>query len=187
MLKTLLIHNFVLVEKLEISFETGLTALTGETGAGKSLIIDALQGVLGGKTSPDQIRQGADFAYIEAVFLAPVGVAAFLLAQGFDEVAPNSLLTISKTLHRSGSKSRLNGQLVSQNLIRELGELLMDSVGQHENQVLFREEDHLGLVDQLGGEEQALRVQTFATHWQKLCQLERGAGCSDSGLTRISA
>jgi DNA repair protein RecN (Recombination protein N) len=173
MLKTLLIHNFVLVEKLEISFETGLTALTGETGAGKSLIIDALQGVLGGKTSPDQIRQGADFAYIEAVFLAPVGVAAFLLAQGFDEVAPNSLLTISKTLHRSGSKSRLNGQLVSQNLIRELGELLMDSVGQHENQVLFREEDHLGLVDQLGGEEQALRVQTFATQWQKLCQLER--------------
>lgn len=173
MLKTLLIHNFVLVEKLEISFEAGLTALTGETGAGKSLIIDALQGVLGGKTAPDQIRQGADFAYIEAGFQISANVAAFLQSQGFEEVSPQSLLIVSKTLHRSGSKSRLNGQLVSQNLIRELGEWLMDSVGQHENQVLFREEEHISLIDQLGGEAQIQRVQVFADQWHKLCLLQR--------------
>jgi DNA repair protein RecN (Recombination protein N) len=173
MLKSLLIHNFVLVEKLELVFDTGLTALTGETGAGKSLIIDALQGVLGGKTQPDQIRQGADFAYIEACFELTESTRHFLLSQGFDEVQASPLLTVSKTLHKSGSKSRLNGQLVSQNLIRELGERLMDSVGQHENQVLFREEDHLGLIDQLGGQAQALRCENLANEWQKLSHLKR--------------
>ncbi|PIQ26922.1 DNA repair protein RecN [bacterium (Candidatus Blackallbacteria) CG17_big_fil_post_rev_8_21_14_2_50_48_46] len=171
MLKSLFIQNFVLVQELNLQFAQGLTTLTGETGAGKSMIIDALQGVLGGKTSPDQIRQGAEFAYLEAGFALNALSREFLTAQGFEELCQEPLLLISKTLHRSGSKSRLNGQLVSQSLVKELGELLLDSVGQHENQTLFREEDHLKLLDELGGESHRQNCQGMRETWLQLSQL----------------
>ena len=160
MLKKLTIQNFVIAEALEIDFTAGMCVLTGETGAGKSLIVDAILGVLGQRVPADTIRQGAEFAYLEAVFGLNEAVRELLRAQAYDELLDAETLILSKTVHRTGSRSRLNGQLVTQSLIRELSELLIDSIGQHENQSLFLEEAHLTMLDELGQQpHQALRQQ----------------------------
>lgn len=173
MLTSLKISNFVLVDQLEIHFDSGLTALTGETGAGKSLILDALQGVLGGRTSPELIRQGCAFAYLEASFMITPPVQAFLARQGFEELCEEPLLVVSKTIHQSGSKSRLNGQLIAQSVVRELGHLLIDSVGQHENQILFCEESHVEFLDALGDSEHQQTKADMRTAWQRLQALRQ--------------
>lgn len=150
MLKQLSLQNFVIAESLTLNFEGGLCVLTGETGAGKSLIVDAIQGVLGQRISPDAIRQGAEFAYLEAVFEPTPAIRELLAQRAYHELLDAEQLVISKTVHPSGSRSRLNGQLVTQSLIRELGTCLLDSIGQHENQALFHEDRHLAMLDALG-------------------------------------
>ncbi len=150
MLKKLTIQNFVIAESLEIDFSTGLCVLTGETGAGKSLILDAILGVLGQRLPVDTIRQGAEFAYLEAVFELTDAVREILLQRAYEEFLDADSLTLSKTIHKTGSRSRLNGQLVTQALIRDLSACLVDSIGQHENQALFHEERHLSMLDALG-------------------------------------
>lgn len=150
MLKKLTIQNFVIAEQLEIDFSRGMCVLTGETGAGKSLIVDAILGVLGQKVPADTIRQGAEFAYLEAVFTPSETVRELLRSQAYDELLESDSLILSKTIHRTGSRSRLNGQLVTQSLIRELSERLIDSIGQHENQALFIEDAHIHMLDELG-------------------------------------
>lgn len=165
MLKHLTVHNFVIVEALHFDLGQGMCALTGETGAGKSLILDAIMGVLGQKISPDTIRQGCDSAYLELGFEPTWAVRQVLANHGFEHIAQAPLLTLSKTLHKSGSRSRLNGELITQAFVKELGSFLMDSIGQHGNQVLFQEEYHLGLLDSFGGEaHQALCEQVNTLH-----------------------
>lgn len=150
MLRKLTIQNFVIAESLEIDFSKGLCVLTGETGAGKSLILDAILGVLGQRLPVDTIRQGAEFAYLEAVFELTDAVREILLRRAYEEFLAADTLTLSKTIHKTGSRSRLNGQLVTQALIRDLSACLVDSIGQHENQALFHEDRHLPMLDALG-------------------------------------
>lgn len=152
MLKHLTVHNFVIVESLHFDLGQGMCTLTGETGAGKSLILDAIMGVLGQKISPDTIRQGCESAYLELAFEPTLAVRQVLANHGFEDISEASLLTLSKTIHKSGSRSRLNGELITQAFVKELGSFLMDSIGQHGNQVLFQEEHHLGLLDDFGGQ-----------------------------------
>lgn len=152
MLKHLTVHNFVIVESLHFDLGQGMCTLTGETGAGKSLILDAIMGVLGQKISADTIRQGCDSAYLELGFEPTAALCQVLAEHGFEHLCQEPLLTLSKTVHKSGSRSRLNGELITQAFVKELGSYLMDSIGQHGNQVLFQEEHHLGLLDEFGGE-----------------------------------
>lgn len=152
MLKHLTVHNFVIVESLHFDLGQGMCALTGETGAGKSLILDAIMGVLGQKISPDTIRQGCESAYLELAFEPTLAVRQVLASHGFEHICQEPLLTLSKTVHKSGSRSRLNGELITQAFVKELGSFLMDSIGQHGNQLLFQEEHHLGLLDDFGGQ-----------------------------------
>lgn len=169
MLKQLSLQNFVITESLTLHFEAGLCVLTGETGAGKSLILDAIQGVLGQRISPDAIRQGAEFAYLEAVFETTPAIREVLTQHSYPELLAAEQLIISKTIHPSGSRSRLNGQLVTQSLIRELGACLLDSIGQHENQSLYHEERHLGMLDALGDAQHQQLRQTVSEafhRWQ---------------------
>lgn len=167
MLKKLTLQNFVIAEELQIDFEAGLCVLTGETGAGKSLIVDAILGVLGQRLTPDTIRQGADFAYLELTFSASPAIQAILREREHRELQDETLLVLSKTIHKTGSRSRLNGELVSQSLVRELGTQLLDSIGQHENQILFQEEAHLSLLDEFGGPaQQNLSATLSQTHQQ---------------------
>ncbi len=151
MLNHLIVNNFVIVESLHFDLGRGMCTLTGETGAGKSLILDAIMGVLGQKVSSDTIRQGADSAYLEVGFTPTPALHQLLASHGFEHLLDQPTLTLSKTIHKSGSRSRLNGELITQAFVKEMGVHLMDSIGQHGNQVLFQDEHHLGLLDELGG------------------------------------
>ncbi len=150
MLQHLLIENFVLLEKLELDFEKKLCVITGETGAGKSLIVDAIEGIVGGRLSPEQIKTGCKSAYLEATFTITPEVRNILQENGFDEL--DNTVTLSRNIQRSGNKCRINGELVTQNFLKQVGEYLIDTIGQNENQFLFKVERHRFILDSLGSE-----------------------------------
>jgi len=125
--------------------------LTGETGAGKSILMDALNAVLGGKVPASIIRPGADKANIEAVFALNARVIAWL---GREELLEEGAveLTIAREINKSGSKTRVNGTLISQNLLSELRTLLITVHAQHEARTLMSSQSQLTMLDALGGE-----------------------------------
>ena len=151
MLERLIIRDLALVERAEITFGPGLNVLTGETGAGKSILMDALNAVLGGKVPASIIRPGADKANIEAVFALNARVIAWL---GREELLEEGAveLTIAREINKSGSKTRVNGTLISQNLLSELRTLLITVHAQHEARTLMSSQSQLTMLDALGGE-----------------------------------
>jgi DNA repair protein RecN (Recombination protein N) len=151
MLCDLIIKNFAIVEHLHVNFHAGFNVLTGETGAGKSIIIDAVNLLLGGRARGEVIRTGTDEATVEAVF--DVGSSA-LLQQRLVEMGleDGSELLVRRIVARSG-KNRIfvNGSAVSLAQLRELTPLLVNIYGQHEHQGLQRVETHLPLLDSFAG------------------------------------
>jgi DNA repair protein RecN (Recombination protein N) len=166
MLSHLLIENFVLLERLELDFSKGLTVLTGETGAGKSLIVDAIEGIIGGRLSPDQIKTGSKSSYLEAVFKITPIIKEILTENGFDEL--EETITLSRTIQRSGNKCRINGQLVTQNFLKQIGEYLIDTIGQNENQYLFKVERHKQIIDSIGDEKHKKLLEKVKDSYLKL-------------------
>ncbi|MCL6451364.1 MAG: AAA family ATPase, partial [Acetobacteraceae bacterium] len=138
MLLELYIENFGIIDRLRLSFPPGLNVLTGETGAGKSMVIDAVEVVVGARASPDLIRTGQDRAVIEATFdLSDCERARKLLAEHGVE-APDQRLTLTREVSKSGrNSSRLNGKAASAGLLRLLSQHLVDLHGQHEHQSLL--------------------------------------------------
>ncbi|MBR4457820.1 MAG: DNA repair protein RecN [Clostridia bacterium] len=154
MLQTLTIRNIALIERLTIDFGRGLHTLTGETGAGKSIIVDAVNLVLGGRADRTLIRTGTEKAGVEAVFgEEALRVAApWLEAQMIDP--EDSLLTLSREINTAGrSVNRVCGVPVPLTALRELSALLMDVHGQHETRFLMDPRYHLQLLDAAGDEE----------------------------------
>ncbi|CAH1217825.1 DNA repair protein RecN [Paenibacillus sp. JJ-223] len=152
MLVTLSIRNLAVVEEVDVVFHPGFHVLTGETGAGKSIIIDALGMIAGGRSSADLIRYGCEKAEMEALFELesnhPVWETLEKLGIQCD---PEEHLVIRRELNTQGkSTSRINGQLVNLTMLREVGEKLINIHGQHEHQSLLRAESHLGLLDTYG-------------------------------------
>lgn len=155
MLVELSIQNIAIIDRLRIAFEPGLNALTGETGAGKSIIIDALGAVIGGRTSPDLLRSGEERARIEAVFdLSQRGADALLTAL-LDEAGiehEDATLILSRDIHANGrTVSRVNGQTVTANLLGRIGERLVDIHGQSAHLSLLRPATHLDFLDAYAG------------------------------------
>jgi DNA repair protein RecN (Recombination protein N) len=150
MLTDLYIKNFAIIDNLHASFQRGLNILTGETGAGKSIIIDAVNLVLGGRASADLIRSGEEEATVEAIFdLTGHPELASLLAQmGIDG---DGELLVKRTIARSG-KNRvfLNGGLSTLAVLAEVARRLINIYGQHESQTLLKPENHLYLLDGCG-------------------------------------
>ncbi|MCM0757202.1 MULTISPECIES: DNA repair protein RecN [Sporomusa] len=149
MLKSLTVVNFALIDRAHIEFVPGLTILTGETGAGKSILIDALSAIIGGKASSDSIRTGADDFRVEAVFdIAGIhSLDSILDEQGIVPEDDGSLI-IARRLTRHGKNSiHVNGCQVTLAILRKIGEKLVDMHGQHENQALLKPEVHLALTD----------------------------------------
>ena len=162
MLKTLRIANFILIESLTLDLAAGICLLTGETGAGKSIIIDAVLAVLGGRVSTDLIRAGATRANLEATFAVDPSesLSAILEAHGI-EPAVDGELTLSREVTPKGSRCRIEGQLVPQSALKEVGETLVDVLGQHENTLLTRSREHLRILDEFAGSEaMAARTET---------------------------
>ncbi|WP_211745137.1 DNA repair protein RecN [Paenibacillus sp. Marseille-Q4541] len=152
MLSTLSIRNLAVVEAVDVHFHAGFHVLTGETGAGKSIIIDALGLIAGGRGSAELIRYGCDKAEMEAMFeLSGSHPVWKTLAELGIQAKPDEHLIIRRELISSGkSVSRINGQLVNLTMLREVGEQLINIHGQHEHQSLLRAEKHLGLLDTYG-------------------------------------
>lgn len=155
MLSELSIKNFAIIETLSISFEKGLTVLSGETGAGKSIIIDAIHLLVGGRGSSDFVRHGEDRAEIEGLFLLEkTSHPVIPKAQELGIEIEDDMIVLRREITKSGkSVCRINGKLVTISILREIGGSLVDIHGQHEHQELMDESKHLSLLDQFGNNE----------------------------------
>lgn len=159
MLYALSIQSFVLIDRLQLDAATGFTALTGETGAGKSIILDAIGLVLGGAANRKQVRTGADQASITAEFDVPDDHAAWqvLDAHGLTYDTQETLI-MRRTIAVSGpSRGFINGQPVAASILAELGEVLVEIHGQHAASGLMRPSTHLDLLDAFAGHEDKVR------------------------------
>src|SRR3990172_8251271 len=154
MLTELRIENFAIIDQLELQFKSGLITFTGETGAGKSIIIDGVETLLGGKADQTMIRVGADRASIEATFRISqeIGQEIQTLLEKEELSEDPEYLTLNREI-RSGGRSiaRINGRAANLGLVRELGEYLLDVHGQSEHLSLLRVREHLGLLDRYAG------------------------------------
>src|ERR1041385_4565956 len=151
MLKTLFIKNYALIDELSIEFETGLNIITGETGAGKSIIIDALSLVLGERADTDAVRKGAEKAIVEAVFAIP-GHQKLMKLLVENEIENNGELIVRREVSAKGqSRCFINDTPSSIALLKNVGDLLVDLHGQHEHQSLLRSETHIDMIDDFGG------------------------------------
>ncbi len=171
MLTDLSIKNVAIIESLHLTFRAGLTMLTGETGAGKSIIIDAVGLIMGSRASNDLIRSGAEEAVVEAIF----DISALpMLRQQLEDAGleAGSELLIRRSISRSG-KNRIfiNGGMATLSLLSDLSRCLINIYGQHESQTLLRPENHLLLLDAFASSS-ALRVE-FAQKFGQLLSVQK--------------
>ncbi len=159
MLIELRIQNFAIIDHLELQLRDGLVVFTGETGAGKSIIIDALGAILGQRADRTMVRSGAARALIEGTFRLNAAVAKTLipLLEAEDLLDDPEYLTLAREIQHNGrSVARVNGRSVALSLLRAIGERLVDVHGQTEHLSLLRVREHLGLLDRYGGYPDAL-------------------------------
>ncbi|WP_028548767.1 DNA repair protein RecN [Paenibacillus sp. UNC451MF] len=155
MLLEMSIRNLAVIEAVHLHFRKGFHVLTGETGAGKSIIIDALTLVAGGRSSADLVRYGSDKASIEALFQIESGHPVWntLSELGIEADSENHLIIRREITSQGKSTSRINGQLVNLSGLKEVGEWLVNIHGQHEHQSLFHVEEHIRWLDMFGENE----------------------------------
>jgi DNA repair protein RecN (Recombination protein N) len=174
MLRTLSVRNFAIIDRLDLEFGSGFNVLTGETGAGKSIIMDALNLLLGSRAGAEMVRSGAERATIDAVF--DVGgspeLKALVAELGFD--LEEDQLFVSREVAAGGkSTCRLGGRPASVTQLKAVGEWLVDLHGQHEHQSLLAVARHLDMLDDWGGKPvQSLRAEV-ATAYAKVQSLRR--------------
>lgn len=156
MLSTLYIENIAVIEKTNIEFRSGLNVLTGETGAGKSIVIDAINAILGKRTPKEIIRTGAQSAFVSATFEA-VGKQAEEKIQQLGYTLEDSLLIIQRELHTGGRNTcRINGRPAPVSILKELAPLLINIHGQNESHELTAVERHINYIDSLSGNQALL-------------------------------
>jgi DNA repair protein RecN (Recombination protein N) len=175
MLSQLNITNFAIIKHLEISLESGLNTLSGETGAGKSIIINAINLVLGGRAHGDLIRSGCKEARVEALFNFPEGRLPAGLLQDFG-ISFDGELLISRSIFREGrNRILINGSMATVQMLSKLGPFIISISGQHEHQLLLRPENHLYLLDEFGGlSEERQELSRLYTRFQEIKGRIRG-------------
>lgn len=152
MLTSLHIENIAVIEQAGIEFRPGLNVLTGETGAGKSMVIDAINAVLGERISRDVVRTGSTEARVTAMFSEISSHTAAVLEEMGYPPDEDGLLLIQRTISAEGKGScRINGQPTTAAVLRSVGRLLVNIHGQHENQALLSPERHVDYLERLGG------------------------------------
>lgn len=162
MLQELSVKNFAIISELRVTFQSGMTVLTGETGAGKSIIIDAMSLLAGSRGSSEYIRQGAEKCMIEGVFALPNQPELLALLEALGVELEDELLIIQRDLSRSGKNySRVNGRSVNIANLKKIGNFLVDIHGQHEHQELMQSEKHLAILDSFGGQELAVLKERY--------------------------
>lgn len=181
MLLELQVKNLALIEQAQVEFGEGLNILTGETGAGKSIIIGSVNMALGGKASKDSIRQGADSAYIELLF--SVGGDAQREALKAMEIFPSEdeTLIISRKILPTRSVSKINDETVTTAKLRQVTALLMDIHGQHEHQSLMNIHKHLEILDAYGKGKIASWKEKIRREYQEYRKLKEKLSSMETG------
>ena len=165
MLLEISIKNFAIIEAISLNFEKGMTVLTGETGAGKSIIIDAMNMMLGARAATDVIRHGAPKAEIEGLFSVENSHALQMI---FDEQGielGDEIIIRREILQNGRSVSRVNGQMVNLSVLRSIGQYLVDIHGQHDQEELMRPQLHIQMLDGFGDAEFLELKQTYQTNF----------------------
>lgn len=155
MLQSLHVKNLALMEETEITFGEGLNILTGETGAGKSLLIGSVNLALGGKFEKDMLRKGAESAMVELVFSCEEKVKQKLMEMDL-ELSEDDSVIISRKMQVGKSTCKINGETVTARQVKELAEVLIDIHGQHEHQSLLHKKKHMEILDAYCGKEGVL-------------------------------
>ncbi|GHU98860.1 DNA repair protein RecN [Clostridia bacterium] len=157
MLKSLLIKNIALISSVQIDFARGLNVLSGETGAGKSIVIDSINLILGGRADKSLLRHGENAAYVEAVFDLDTEEARLALKELTGE--EDETAVVSRTLDADGkSDARINGRAAALSMLRRFCSVLVDLHGQHEHQSLLKVSEHLRILDQFAPETAPLKT-----------------------------
>ena len=172
MLAELSIKQFAIIDELNIPFNRGMTVLTGETGAGKSILLDAIGLLVGGRGSSEFVRYGQDKAEIEGLFMIEPDHPVIEAAEQYGIDVEDGTVILRRDLHSSGkSVCRVNGKMMPLSTLREFGRLLVDIHGQHEHQHLMDAEFHLGILDHFADKEIRTLVeeyQTAYTAWKQV-------------------
>lgn len=193
MLQSLHVHNFALIEDAKVTFTPGFNVFTGETGAGKSILIDAFGIVLGARASAGMVRSGTEGFWVQAIFNweGDARIEALLQEQGIE--AEESLFLKRQVTAAGKSQSSINGVQVPLSVLKKFSSLLVDIHGQHENQALLQPQTPRELVDSFGGEETQNAVvaykeayHTFCSVQEKLNALERQGSDRERLLDRLA-
>ncbi|MFH5810456.1 DNA repair protein RecN [Companilactobacillus sp. FL22-1] len=165
MLKKLIINNFAIINKLQIDFHDGMTALTGETGAGKSIIIDALGLLVGSRSSIDFIRTGQEQLNVQGLFEVKSSSPLFAILDEYGIRHEDNQLIIKREINRKGRNvCRINNELVKTNVLRQIGRFLVEIHGQNQQQELLDEDNHINILDRFADEQ----FQNDLMQYQKL-------------------
>lgn len=170
MIQSLYIKDFALIDELDVRFEKGLNVLTGQTGAGKSIIIGALNMILGERADTEVIRQGADKAVSEAIIQVSQNDS---LKQLLEENAVDfsEELILRREIRHNGSRAFINDTPVNISVLKQVGDQLVDLHGQHDHQMLLRDEHHRGVIDQFDSVQPLL--QAYRDEYQKMAVLQK--------------
>ncbi len=164
MIESLYIENFAIIDQVQIDFQSGMTVLTGETGAGKSIIIDAIGQLIGQRSQPSFVKNGADYAFIEGVFSSNKEIDKILLDNNFPI---DEHLVISKKINRDGKSAiKINYRNSSQLLLKKIMSQIVDIHSQFETHQLFNESYHLKLLDNFIGSELTDLKKEYLTLYQ---------------------
>ena len=176
MLEALNIKNFAIIEDIEINFKSGMNVMLGETGAGKSIIIDALSLLKGERSSYDKIRVGATKAYIDGRFIIENKELIKQINEEYDDLIENDELIVSRSLDINGRTSiKLNGRMFSSSATKVIMNEIIDIHSQHQNMVLFDEKEHLHLLDKYIGNSKELEIyqSAYKTYSKEVHKLEK--------------
>lgn len=174
MLRELSVKNVALIDELKLPFGPRLNVLTGETGAGKSILVESINFALGGRIKKDMLRSGAATGFVELLFYAPGDEMTTCLQALGIEPEPDGSLLIARSLSREGrTVSRVNGRTVTLTMLRQVTAPLIDIHGQHEHQSLLEPSAHRELLDLFSDPEQLQRLQLQVQAWRKLTDLRR--------------
>jgi len=157
MIKHLKIKNYTIIDELETDFEAGLNVITGETGAGKSIMIDAVDIVLGAKAAKELIKTGKDKAIIELEIELPEHLKN-IISKNFEIDIDDNLLIISREISQTSSRIRVNGVLISLNELLEIRKMILDIHSQHQTYTYLQPKTHINLLDSFGNNSHSARV-----------------------------
>ena len=173
MLTYLKINNIALIDELEISFDKGMNVITGETGAGKSIIIDSLNFVVGGKVNKNLIKSGTNFICVEAIFSGNFSQTIKNVLTGYDIDFDDEILIKRRYTLEGKNEIRVNGVNVTASMLKAITAGLVDIHGQHEHQAILQEKHHLSMLDNLIGKDFLGLIEKYSDEHKKLSQINK--------------